>query len=148
MAGKKKAYTALLQRGTFLCQNNMGATEERFGGRYGFPGFYRAFVRTTGLENFSLRQKSSPKDLVVVYPFFFSALCLRQRTLVIKIITSTFCFGEIFSENAITISSLNPQPNLLFRVVTVAAENPLIALIFWNFQEELHLQSYTYNYTF
>ena len=31
------------------------ATEEDFGGRYGFPSFYSVFVSTTGLESFSLR---------------------------------------------------------------------------------------------
>ena len=30
-----------------------------FGGRYGFPGFHRVFVSTTGLESFSLRPEKS-----------------------------------------------------------------------------------------
>ena len=60
MAGKKKAYTGLLQRRTFLCPK-MEATEEDFGGRYGCPGFYRFFVSTTGLESFSFRPEKFPK---------------------------------------------------------------------------------------
>ena len=43
----------------------------------GFPGFYRVFVSTTGLESFLSDQKSSPKiflSVVVVYAFFFSAM--------------------------------------------------------------------------
>ena len=36
-----------------LCfDERKGATEEWFGGRYGFPSFKRAFVSTTGLESF------------------------------------------------------------------------------------------------
>ena len=60
----------------------MGATEEDFGGRYGFPGFYRVFISTTGLERFSLRPEKFPKDflsVVVVYAFFFSAFSLEYK---------------------------------------------------------------------
>ena len=32
-----------------------------FGGGYGFPGFYRVFVSTAGLESFSLRPEKFPK---------------------------------------------------------------------------------------
>ena len=57
-AGKKKAYTALLQRGAFSLQKkNRGPQRKDFGGRYGFPWFYRAFVSTTGLESFALRRE-------------------------------------------------------------------------------------------
>ena len=41
----------------------MGATGEDFGGRYGFPGFYRVLVSTTGLESFSLRPEKFPKNV-------------------------------------------------------------------------------------
>ena len=85
--GKKKAYTALLQRRTFLCRKKWGPQRKDLGGRYGFSGFYRVFVSTTGLESFLLGQKSSPKDflsVVVVYAFFFSVSRERgNRTLVI-----------------------------------------------------------------
>ena len=76
--GNKKAYTVLLQRRTFFCRKKWGPQRRDFGGRYGFPGFYRVFVSTTGLEIFLLGQKSSPIDLlsvVVVHVFFFSVFC-------------------------------------------------------------------------
>ena len=38
-----------------------GGHKERFGGRYGFPGFYKVLVSTTGLENFSFRPEKFPK---------------------------------------------------------------------------------------
>ena len=81
-SGKKKAYTALLQCRTFLCRKKMGSTEERFRWWIWFPGFYRVFVSTTGLESFSFRSESSPKDflsVVVVYAFFFSVLRTKLR---------------------------------------------------------------------
>ena len=53
LAGEKKAYTALLQCRTFLCRKKWGLQRKDFGGGYGFPGFYRVFVSTTGLESFS-----------------------------------------------------------------------------------------------
>ena len=59
--GKKKAYTALLQRRTFLCRKKWGPQRKDFGGKYGFPGFYRVFVSTTGLESFSFRPQKFPK---------------------------------------------------------------------------------------
>ena len=61
VAGEKKAYTALLQCTTFLCQKKWGPQRKDFGGRYGFPGFYRVFVSTTGLESFSLRPEKFSK---------------------------------------------------------------------------------------
>ena len=53
LSGKKKAYTALLQCRTFLCRKKWGPQRKDFGGGHGFPGFYRVFVSTTGLESFS-----------------------------------------------------------------------------------------------
>ena len=53
ISGEKKAYTALLQCRTFLCRKKWGLQRKDFGGGYGFPGFYRVFVSTTGLESFS-----------------------------------------------------------------------------------------------
>ena len=60
----------------FALQKKMGSTGKISVVDYGFPGFYRVFVSTTGLESFSLRPESSPNDflsVVVVYAFFFSA---------------------------------------------------------------------------
>ena len=79
MAGKKKAYTTLLQRRTFLCRKK-------------FPknGGHRGKISVVDMVSlvsigflypppawkvFLLGQKSSPKDflsVVVVYVFFFS----------------------------------------------------------------------------
>ena len=64
-AGKKKPYTALLQCGTFLCRKKWGPQRRDFGGGYVFPGFFRVFVSTTGLESFSLR----PEELSKRYSF-------------------------------------------------------------------------------
>ena len=61
LAGKKKAYTALLQCRTFLCRKKCGPQRKDFGGRCGFPGFHRVFVSTTDLESFSLRPEKFPK---------------------------------------------------------------------------------------
>ena len=58
--GKKKAYTALVQCRTSLA-GKWGPQRKDFGGGYGFPGFYRVFVSTTGLESFSLRQEKFSK---------------------------------------------------------------------------------------
>ena len=72
---EKKAYTALLQSRTFLCRKKWGPQRKDFGGGYGFPGYYRVFVSTTGLESFFWGQNSSPKDflsVVVAYAFFLS----------------------------------------------------------------------------
>ena len=60
-SGKKQAYTAPLQCRTFLCRKKWGPQRKDFGGRYGFPGFRRVFVSTTGLESFSLRPEKFPK---------------------------------------------------------------------------------------
>ena len=49
----------------------MGAAEEDFGGRYGFPGFHRVFASTICLEVFLWGQKSSPNEflsVVVLHP--------------------------------------------------------------------------------
>ena len=77
--GKKKAYTALLQWGTFLCWKKWGTQRKAFGGRYGFPGFYRVSVSATSLESnlvFLCGQKSSPKSfLLVVVMYAFFSLC-------------------------------------------------------------------------
>ena len=73
--GKKKPYTALLQCRTSLCRKKWGPQRKDFGGGYGFPGFYRAFVSTTGLESFSLRPEKFLQrflSVVVVYAFIFS----------------------------------------------------------------------------
>ena len=59
--GKKKAYTALLQCKTFLCRKKLGPQRKDFGGRNGFPGFYRVCVSTTCLESFSLKPEKSSK---------------------------------------------------------------------------------------
>ena len=71
-AGKKKAYTALLQCRTFLCRKKWGPQRKDFGGRCGFPGLHRVFVSITDPEGFSLRPGKYPKDflsMVVVYVF-------------------------------------------------------------------------------
>ena len=70
-AGQKKAYTALLQCRTFLCRKKWGPQRKDFGGGYGFPGFYRVFVSTTGLESFSLRPEKFSKR------FSFGGGCVR-----------------------------------------------------------------------
>ena len=75
-AGKKKAYTALLQWGILLCPQKWGPQRKDFGGRYGFPGFHRVFVSTTSRESCLWGQKSSPNyflSVVVVYALVFSA---------------------------------------------------------------------------
>ena len=36
-----------------LCPQKWGPQRKDFGGRFGFPGFYRVFASTTGLEGFS-----------------------------------------------------------------------------------------------
>ena len=80
-ARKKKAYTALLQCRTFRCRKKRGPQRKDFGGRYGFPGFYRVFVSTTGLESFSFSPEKFPKDflsVVVVYAFFFSVQARKK----------------------------------------------------------------------
>ena len=49
----------------FLCRKKWGPQRKDFGGRYailmGFPGFYRVFVSTTGLESFLLRPEKVSK---------------------------------------------------------------------------------------
>ena len=69
--GKKKPYTALLQCRTFLRKKERGPQRKDFGGGYGFPGFYKVFVSTTGLESFSLRPEKFSKR------FSFGGGCVR-----------------------------------------------------------------------
>ena len=59
--GKKKAYTAPLQCRIILCRKKWGPQRKDFGRRYGFPGFHRVFVSTTGPESFSLRPEKFSK---------------------------------------------------------------------------------------
>ena len=58
----------------FSLQKKKGSTEEDFGGGYGFPGFYRVFVSTTGLESFSFRPEKVLHFLSVVVVYVFSSL--------------------------------------------------------------------------
>ena len=67
----KKPYTALLECRTFLCRKKWVPQRKDFGGGYGFPGFYRVFVSTTGLESFSLRPEKFSKR------FSFGGGCVR-----------------------------------------------------------------------
>ena len=53
-AGKKKACTTCSSAELFFAEK-WGAQRKDFGGRYGFPGFYRVFISTTSLESFSLK---------------------------------------------------------------------------------------------
>ena len=45
----------------FFADKNGLLQRKDFGGRYGFPGFYRVFVSTTGLDSSSLRPEKFPK---------------------------------------------------------------------------------------
>ena len=45
----------------FSLQKKWGPQRKDFGGGYGFPGFYRVFVSTTGLKCFSLRPEKFSK---------------------------------------------------------------------------------------
>ena len=78
-AGKKKAYTALLECRTELCRKKWGPQRKDFGGGYGFPGFIGFLYPPPAWKVFLWGQKSSPKDflsVVVVHAFFFSAVVL------------------------------------------------------------------------
>ena len=88
-AGKKKPYTALLQCRTFLCRKKWGPQRKNFGGGYGFPGFHRVFVSTTGLESFSLRPAKFSKR------FSFGGGCVRYFLLCHGIYIQCFwgCLG-------------------------------------------------------
>ena len=44
-------FTALPRWGTFLCRKKWGPQRNNFGGRYGFPSFYRVFIFTIVLES-------------------------------------------------------------------------------------------------
>ena len=52
-------------------QKKWGPQRKDFGGGYGFPGFYRVFVSTTGLESFSFRPEKFSKR------FSFGGGCVR-----------------------------------------------------------------------
>ena len=58
-AGKKRAYTALLQCRT--CRKNGGRRGKISVVDMGFPGFHRVSVSTTDLESFCLRPEKFPK---------------------------------------------------------------------------------------
>ena len=45
----------------FSLPKKRGPQRKDFGDRYGFPGFHRVLVSTTGLESFSLRPEKFPK---------------------------------------------------------------------------------------
>ena len=45
----------------FSCRKKWGPQRKDLGGGYGFPGFYRVFVSTTGLESLSLRPEKFSK---------------------------------------------------------------------------------------
>ena len=62
-AGRKKKKRTPLAPGAELCREKWGPQRKDFGGGYGFPGFYRVFVSTTGLESFSLRPEKFSKRL-------------------------------------------------------------------------------------
>ena len=67
---------------TFALPKKWGPQRKDFGGRYGFPGFHRVFVSTTGLESFSL----GPEKFSKRFSFgggtvlFSSLLALEQAT--------------------------------------------------------------------
>ena len=60
-----------LQCRTVLCRKKWGPQRKDFGGGYGFPGFYRVSVSTTGLESFSWRPEKFSKR------FSFGGGCVR-----------------------------------------------------------------------
>ena len=94
-------------------QKKMGATEERFRWWIWFPGFYRVFVSTTGLESFSLRPESSPKDfLSVVVVYVFSSLTCPTRTKVV-ILSARVCFVRNHFEHKSLLLSTYVQVRLL-----------------------------------
>ena len=60
--GKKKAYTALLQCRTFLCQKKWGPHRGKISVvDMVIPGFHSVLVSTTDLERFLLRPEKFPK---------------------------------------------------------------------------------------
>ena len=102
--GKKKACTALLQWGTFFAEE-WGSQRKDFGGRYGFPWFYRVFVSTTGLESFSLGQeRSSNYFLSVVVVYVFSSLIYRNC------FTGLGRLGNIYRNSGVSTESERCQP--------------------------------------
>ena len=59
------------------CETYLNAQRKDFGGRYGFPVFFRVFVSTTVLESFSLRPEMFSKRFAFGggrVLLFFSAL--------------------------------------------------------------------------
>ena len=73
--GKRK-HTPPCSSEELLFAEKLGVTEERFGGRYGFPGFDRVLVSTAGLEIFSLRpEKFSKRFSFVGSSVRFLLLC-------------------------------------------------------------------------
>ena len=104
--GKKKAYAALLQRRTFLCRKKWGPQRKDFGGRYGFPGFYRVFVSTTGLESFSFRPEKFPKR--------FSFGGGRVRFLLLCcIVRFGYGFGSCDASSSRNVKNANPAKQRL-----------------------------------
>ena len=61
IAGKKKAYTALLHCRTFLCRKKWGPQRKDFGGGYGFPGFSGGFCIHHWPGKFSFQPEKFPK---------------------------------------------------------------------------------------
>ena len=59
--GKRKHTPPCSNAELFFAEKKWGPQRKDFGGRYGFPGFYRVFVSTTGLESFSFRPEKFPK---------------------------------------------------------------------------------------
>ena len=55
----------------FSAEKKWGPRRKDFGGGYAFPGFYRVFVSTTGLESFSLKPEKFSKR------FSFGGGCVR-----------------------------------------------------------------------
>ena len=51
--GKRKRTPPCSSAELFFAEKKWGLQRKDFGGGYGFPGFYRVFVSTTGLESFS-----------------------------------------------------------------------------------------------
>ena len=60
--GKRKHTPPCSSAELFFAEKKWGPQRKDFGGGYGFPGFYRVFVSTTGPESFSLlRPEKFPK---------------------------------------------------------------------------------------
>ena len=59
--GKRKTYTALLQRRTFLCRKKWGPQRKDFGGGYGLPGFLQGFCIHHRPGKFFFEARKVPK---------------------------------------------------------------------------------------